>query len=191
MVKEALKFMEENNMSLNNKFSTIDILALTNFQNVGKMMDETMFGVVSNKFKTLAKGITQPSTCMTQFRNHNRYIYYNYQTPDFWVGLGYWINPSSITNYPSVGIMMEVSPSAKNRIELIETMIEIEKTHPENWVGFKLTEAKAWSSIKRSESIQNLIHEPDHIFAIQKYFLDALDDFTNIMKNYPNIPWND
>ena len=191
MIKEALKFMEENNMSLNNKFSNIDILALTNFPKVRKIMDETMFGDVSNKFETIVQGITQPSTCMTQFRNHNRYIYFHYQTPDFWVGLGYWIDPSSITNYPDVGIIMEVSPNAKKRTEIIEIMTEIEKAYPENWVGYKLTEAKAWSSIKRSESLQNFIHKPDHIVAIQEYFLKILDDFTNLKNIYQNLPWKD
>lgn len=191
MIKEALKFMEENNMSLNNKFSNIDILALTNFPKVRKMMDETMFGDVSNKFEAIAKGISQSSTCMTQFRDHNRYIYYHWQTPDFWVGLGYWIDPSSITNYPDFGIIMEVSPNAKNRTEIIEIMTEIEKTYPEKWVGCNITEAKAWSSINRSESLQNFIHKPDHIIAIKEYFLDILDDFKNIKNIYPNLPWKD
>ena len=191
MVEEALKFMEENNMSLNNKFSNIDVLALTNFPKVRKMMDETMFGDVSTKFETIAKGITKSSTCLTQLRDHNRYIYYHWQNSDFWIGLGYWIDPSIITNYPDVGIVMEVSPSAKNRTEIIETMIEIEKTSQEKWMGYNLTEARAWSGIVRNKSLQNFIHEPDHIIEIKRYFLELLDDVTSIRDAHPNLPWKD
>lgn len=191
MVEETLKFMEENNMSLNNKFSNIDVLALTNFPKVRKMMDETMFGDVSTKFETLAKGITKSSTCLTQLRDHNRYIYYHWQNSDFWIGLGYWIDPSIITNYPDVGIVMEVSPSAKNRTEIIETMIEIEKTSQEKWMGYNLTEARAWSGIVRNKSLQNFIHEPDHIIEIKRYFLELLDDVTSIRDAHPNLPWKD
>ncbi|WP_406661374.1 PD-(D/E)XK nuclease family protein [Methanolobus sp. ZRKC3] len=75
LVKEALKFMEEYDLSGDNRFTSVDILALTNFPRVRKMMDETMYGEVSDKFTEITGGVSQSSFCLNQIKNHNRYTY--------------------------------------------------------------------------------------------------------------------
>lgn len=191
-VNEVLKFMEENNMSLSNQFSNIDILALTNFPKVQKMMNETMNGSVSEKFSNIAKGISQSASCLTQLRDYNRYIYQKFQKNDeFWIGMGYWIEDSNITNYPKVGIVMEVSPNATHRNEIITAMTEIVKTDPEKWHSYHLTERRAWSSIIQYKRLDEFISETDHIEVIKTYLLEILDDFTDMRESYPNLPWNE
>jgi hypothetical protein len=190
LVKDILRFMEEYDLSGDNRFTSVDILALTNFPRVRKMMDETMYGEVSDKFTEIAGGISSPSFCLTQIKNHNRYTYIQNQNDNvFEIVLGYWINDSKMTDFPKVGIKLGVSPNATHRKEIIAAMRDIVKSNPDEWNGYHLNESKNWAGIGKELGIEHFMNEQDHIKSIQDYFLNLIDELTDIKKQYPNLPW--
>jgi hypothetical protein len=100
---------------------------------------------------------------------------------------GFGIRTSSLTDYPSVRLMLEVAPSSNRRVEIIEAMKDICKQY--DWQGYELNDAKAWSSIFREESLQNFLSQEDHVAAIQKFFLQTLDELEKIKNEYSSLPW--
>ena len=53
------------------------------------MLNDTMYGEVSEKFNELAGGMSQSSVSMTQLKDHDLYIYLSFQEEGLWVGLEY------------------------------------------------------------------------------------------------------
>jgi hypothetical protein len=189
IIFELLLFMKQNNLSMNNQFNPSDIITLTNFRNVRKMLDESMFGEVSKRFKHINKGLSQKSASMTQLRDHDRYIYYKYHREKMWAGLGYWMNSTNEKDYPDLGIIIEIAPQSTARNKVIPIFKEIVKNNP-NWKGYNLSNPKAWSGITFSKSLQTFLSEDSQIEKIKKYFLEALDEMEEILNKNADLPQN-
>ncbi|WP_440956202.1 PD-(D/E)XK nuclease family protein [Methanosarcina sp. Mfa9] len=190
LVNETLEFMEESNLSVNNRFSSIDLLALTNFPRVKKMMDETMFGEVSEKFERIAGGISQKSSCMTHLKDYDTYVYYQSQTQNYEFGfyLGYWLKNLDMNDYPKVGFSIEVSPNANKRDEIIEAMKNIVEDS-ENWTGYGLNASKSWAGIEHLTTLDKFLHEDDHLETVRTHLLNILDEVDEFKIKYPHLPW--
>lgn len=189
IVFELLLFMKQNNLSMNNQFKPSDIITLSNFTNVRKMMDESMLGDVAKRFKEINKGKSQKSTSMTELRNHDRYIYYKNHKEKLWIGLGYWMNSKNEKDYPDVGIVIEIAPSSIVKKEVITVFKEITKTNP-NWSGYNLSNPKAWSGITYSASLQTFLSEESQIEKIKEFFLQGLEELEKIINGNTNLPTN-
>ena len=187
LTEEIIKFMQIHQMAHNNQFSSIDVIALANFTKSLKLMDQTMWGEVSEQFKKVLGSISQRSTTLTQFRLHERYLMYSWLPERWWCGLGFMLNTSSSTDYPTVYLTLEVQPSSLHRAAIIAAMKEICK-QPE-WKGYELDDSKAWSRIFLERSLQSFLAEEDQVAAIQKFFLEALDELSKIKTQYSHLPW--
>ena len=189
LIKEVINFMEVYNMDSNNQFTSVDILALTNFPRVRRMMDETMHGEVHERFQEVCGSISQHSACLTQLRDHNRYIYWSNQENGMWCGYGYWFDTENINNYPKDGLILEISPTSEVRNPVISAMKEIVKTNLDRWEEFDLIGAKVWGRILQLKSLREIVSEEDHIYSIQEFFIDSIKELSNVKDNYPNLPW--
>ncbi|MCH7612887.1 MAG: PD-(D/E)XK nuclease family protein [Candidatus Marinimicrobia bacterium] len=189
LIKEVIKFMEENNMNLSNQFTSIDILTLTNFPRVRKMLDETMQGVVQEKFKEVCGSISKDQVCLTQLKYNNRYIYKSDQENGMWCGYGYWFDTGDINNYPKVELILEISPSSEARAQVISVFKEIINMNSDKWEGYKINDPKVWSSIRHSKNMREIVSEEDHINFIKQFFIDSIKELSNVKDNYPNLPW--
>lgn len=189
IVFELLLFMKQNNLSMNNQFNPSDIITLTNFSNVRKMMDESMFGDIAEKFKKINNGISQSSTCMTELKNHDRYIYYRMHTDKLWIGLGYWMNSMNEKDYPDVGIVIEIAPSSTIQEDVINTFEEILKKN-QNWDGYNLSNPKSWAGITYSKSLQMFLSVDNQVEEIKIFFLKGLDELEQIIKQNNKLPLN-
>lgn len=190
LVQEVIAFMNEHQMAHNNQFSSIDIIALANFTRSLKLMEEAMWGEVSQRFEKVLGAIKRQNAALTQMQLHGRYL----MTADmpmprgkWWCGLGFMLRTSSLTDYPTVRLMLEVDHRANQRAEIIEAMKDICKQYA--WQAYGLNDAKAWSGIAREESLQNFLSKEDHIAAIKQFFLQTLDELEEIKGKYPKLPW--
>lgn len=181
IVFELLLFMKQINLSMNNQFNPSDIITLTNFTNVRRMMDETMFGAVSKKFKQINKGISQKSASMTQLRDHDRYIYYRSHKERMWCGLGYWMNSRNEKDYPDVGIVIEVAPQSSMRKEIISTFQSIVSEN-KSWKGYNLSNPKAWAGITYGISLQSFLSEDSQTEKLKSFLLQDLNKWSRYLK---------
>jgi PD-(D/E)XK nuclease superfamily len=190
LVEEIIKFMKEHQMAHNNQFSSIDVIALGNFTNSLKLMEQTMSGEVSTKFKeVLGSIVPMRATAFTQLQKHDRYLMYALLQDKWWCGLGFMLNTSSPTDYPTVFLMLEVDPRSPRRDKIIKEMKDICSIRS-NWKGYDLDNSKAWSRIVLGRSLQFFLSEEDHIAAIQKFFRESLEQLSEIKSQYPELPWD-
>jgi hypothetical protein len=129
------------------------------------------------------------ATAFTQLQRHDRYLMCSWLQYKWWCGLGFMLNTSSPTDYPTVFLMLEVDPRSPRRDDIIKAMKDICSNQPE-WKGYELDDSKAWSKIVLGRSLQSFLSEEDHIVAIQKFFRESLDELSKIISQYPDLPWN-
>jgi PD-(D/E)XK nuclease superfamily len=189
LIREITLFMEQNHMAHNNQFSSIDIIALANFTKSLKLMEQTMWGEISQKFKDVLGSVKKPRAALTELQRHGRYLM-TIQMDGWWCGLGFILKTSNSTDYPTVILMLEVAPSSQHRSELICTMKDIyEQDNKCGWQSYNLSDSTAWSGIFIEKSLQDFLAEQDHIVAVKDFFLKALDELTEIKSKYSDLPW--
>lgn len=190
LIEEIIKFMQEHHMAHNNQFSSIDIIALGNFTNSLKLMEQTMSDEVRDKFKkVIGSVVSQRATAFTQLQRHDRYLMYSWMRNKWWCGLGFMLNTSSCTEYPTVFLLLEVEPRSPRRAEIIKAMKDICSKQSE-WKGYDLDDQRAWSRIVLGRSLQSFLSEEDHIVPIQKFFLESLEKLSEIKSQYNCLPWD-
>jgi len=177
-ITEFLKFMKEMNLANNNQYTPTDLIALNNFSRVRKMMDDTMYGEVSNKFIKLIGKISTHAKGMTQLRNHDRYIFDSHHAGGFQFLLGYWLNSFNDHEYPEVKLVIEVGPNWDNRKVVVPKLKKIiSQEEYSEWGSYALGSPSSWAGIYVSRSLKSFLHSEDHIESIKKFFLSELDRF--------------
>ncbi|MHC5815210.1 MAG: hypothetical protein ACYT04_04575 [Nostoc sp.] len=192
LAKEILIFMENNRMSQNNQFSSIDLLTMVNFNKTLNLMEATLSEEIRDKFAENFGNVTRKqTTSLTQFRAKSRYIVYTHFSGwNAWCGLGYFdLNPDILTDYPSLGILLEVSPSFVNRQQIIESMRKVINEQPIIWGHSNLYKSQEWSSIFYRKSLQYFLSTEDHLFAIKSFFLESINELKKIQNSYFDFPW--
>ena len=113
LVQEILTFMDEYRMAHNNQFSSIDVIALANFTKSLNLMEETMWGEVSQRFEKVLGAIRQKSTALNQIQSHGRYLMSaSMPNGNWWCGLGFILKTSQSTDYPIVRLVLQVAPNS-------------------------------------------------------------------------------
>ncbi|MGA2028843.1 MAG: hypothetical protein ABSG87_02065, partial [Verrucomicrobiota bacterium] len=191
LIKELTTFMEENNMSQSNQFSTIDILALSNFQKARKIMDATMWEEVSKTFWRVCGGVSSPKKGMNQFRDHGRYTMFvgHGEGWQFEILLGYWMENEALTDYPEIGVEINVSPKAKSRNEIVSAMRDFEKIKNGTWTSSDLANDREWGGIFQKRGLQDFLAEEDQVKKITEYLTQLLDDVAEFRKKNSKLPW--
>jgi hypothetical protein len=187
LVQEIVTFMEEYRMAHNNQFSSIDVITLANFTKSLKLMEETMWGEVSQRFENVLGTIRRKNVALTELQRHGRYLMITWMPGKWWCGLGFILKTSSLTDYPIVRLVLEVDPNSQRRVEIIEAMKAICEQY--GWRGYDLDNPKGWARIVREKSLQDFLSEEDHMVAIKKFFLQALDELEKIKDQHSKLPW--
>lgn len=191
LVQEILTFMGEYRMAHTNQFSSNDVIALANFTKSLNLMEETMWGEVSQQFEKVLGAIKKRATALTQIESHGRYLM-SVDMPygKWWCGLGFILKTSEPTDYPIVRLLLQVNPSSPRRSEIIKAMKNICE-QDQGWKGYDLDSPSLWSKIVRDKSLQDFLSEEDHVAAIRKFFLEALDELKKIkeQEQYSRLPW--
>ncbi|MEH2340511.1 MAG: PD-(D/E)XK nuclease family protein [Nostoc sp.] len=134
LAQEILIFMRKNGMSTTNQFSSVDLLTMVNFNKTLHLMKSTLNEEVQREFKLAFGGVIKGAASMTQWRWYSIYIIYTkFSGDNLWCGLGYFnLNPDTLTEYPYLGIFLEVSASFGERPKIIESMQKVINDKPRN-----------------------------------------------------------
>lgn len=183
---EIVKFMEEKRMAQSNQFTAVDVLTLSNLPNALSLMEETMGGDVKSKFKDVLGPVARTAQ-YSHLKWSSRYLLTAW-LDGWWCGLGYCMWSDNVTDYPTVGINIEVSPKSKSRQEIINAMQEISQRP--GWSSYNnLNDPTEWAGVVRERSLRDFLSKEDHVLEIKAYFLELLEDLAAIKKEYPHLPW--
>jgi len=185
LINQMLEFMIHENISSDNKFSPVDIIALNNFSRVKRIIDETMRGEVLTELIKIAPQSGKISQPMTQLKHHDRYNYIHYQKNHVWVGLGYWMNSfNEDEEYPDLKFVVEVSPDSPKYEEVIKTMSTIVAENSGTWHGKNLNNVRDWAQIYQRKSLKDFLAKENHVEAIRQYFLEAIKNYAIVKDAY-------
>lgn len=190
--RELIRFMEENNMSQRNQFTTIDVLALTNFTSARTLMDATMWGTVSIAFAQKLAKVSTPKRAMNQLYEHQRYVIYSAfgAKCDLEILLGYWFDDDRPGNFPWVGVMIYVNPKSRVRERIVRAMRSFLATKTGTWSDEDLTDEREWGSIWRGSDLRDFLAKPDHIEAIKAFFIELLGEVADFRARNKGLPWS-
>ncbi|GAX38523.1 PD-(D/E)XK nuclease family protein [Nodularia sp. NIES-3585] len=190
LAKEILTFMEIHRMSHNNQLSSVDLLTMVNFNKTLNFMESTLSEEVEHKFKNAFGKVGNGVSSMNQWRCSNRYIIYHHcHDPKFLCGLGYFnLNPENLTEYPYLGICLEVSPTFKESQKIAQIMQQIVNNYPKKWTSHKLTTAPKWSRIFYLKSLQEFLSQEDQLSVIKSFFIESIHELQKIQP-YFDFPW--
>lgn len=195
LAQEILIFMRNNRMAYNNQLSSIDILTMVNFNKTLNFIEATLSEEVKKEFKKAFEGVNKSELdSLYQWKSKNRYIIgtsFSIKRWAFWCGLGYFdLNPSNLTDYPYLGIFLQVSPTFVQRPKIIESMKTVINDKPNIWTPTNLTNLPAWSAIFYQKSLQEFLSEKDQLSAIKLFFQESIEELKTVQKQYFNFPWN-
>ncbi|AUS99748.1 hypothetical protein CLI64_04715 [Nostoc sp. CENA543] len=191
--KEILRFMEVHGMSHTNQLSSTDILTMINFKKTFNFMEATLNEVVKTKMKTIFAGYVKGEVdSLYQWKSQDRYIIGTHLSPkrwDVWCGVGYFgLNPDSLTEYPYVGLLLEVSPTFINRKEIIGFMQKILNVKQYLWVADNVSDLPVWSGIYYRKSLREFLSQEDHLSSLKTFLLDSIEALEVVQREF-DFPW--
>ncbi|AVH73560.1 PD-(D/E)XK nuclease family protein [Nostoc sp. 'Lobaria pulmonaria (5183) cyanobiont'] len=193
LAQEILMFMRRNGMSTTNQFSSLDLLTMVNFNKTLNLMESTLSEEVQHEFRLAFGGVIRGAASRTQWKWDERYIIYTHFSPstwDLWCGLGYFgLNPSNLTDYPYLGIFLQVSSRFGQRPKIIESMQKIIYDKPNLWTPSNLKVLPAWSGIFYRKSLQDFLSEENHVSAIKLFFQESIKELKTVQEQYFDFPW--
>jgi hypothetical protein len=189
--KAIMAFMQEHRMAQSNQFSSVDVLALTNFPSTLKLMESVLWGKVLHRFEDIfgdhQKLGIRKRLALQNIQWHGRYVLESWM-PDKWLCfMGFSMNLVDSSGYPTVRLVLQVNPKSPKRQEIIQEFRKI--SSDSNWNPYNLEQPNTWSSIALEKSLRDFISLDDHVFAIEEFLLDALQQLEDIKKQYPQLPW--
>jgi hypothetical protein len=156
-------------------------------------MESTLNDEVQHEFKQAFGGVIQGAASRTQWKWDERYIIYTHFSPSTWdlcCGLGYFgLNPSNLTDYPYLGIFLQVSHRFGQRPKIIESMQKVINDKPNIWTPVNLTILPAWSAIFYQKSLQDFLSEKDQLSAIKLFFQESIKELKTVQEEYFDFPW--
>ncbi|MEH2138423.1 PD-(D/E)XK nuclease family protein [Nostoc sp.] len=188
--QEILIFMRNNRMSHTNQFSSVDLLTMVNFNKTLNLMESTLNDEVQDKFRLAFGGVIKGAPSRTQWKWYSRYIIYTkFSGDNLWCGLGYFnLNPDTLTEYPYLGIFLEVSSSFGERPKIIESMQKVINDKPNIWTPADLTILPACSAIFYRKSLQEFLSEKDQLSAIKLFFQESIKELKTVQEQYFDFP---
>ena len=187
-IDKVIEFMEEIQLNDIRRFLPQDIYAIQQMRRLQRMMDECLDGPVDEKMTQLFGKSLSWSNRNVNLRDYSRYLKTNDQGTNWsstWIGCGF-----NLTNdeYPLISIMFEINPNFSKRKETIDAMKWFLKSHSD-WKGYYLETDTNWSGIRCDRNILDFLKHDDHINAIQKYFIEKLNELHLIKQQYPGLNW--
>jgi hypothetical protein len=193
LAQEILIFMRKNEMSHTNQFSSVDLLTMVNYNKTLNLMESTLNDEIQQEFKLAFGGVIKGAASRTQWKWDERYIIYTHFSPsvwDLWCGLGYFdLNPINLTDYPYLGIFLQVSHRFGQRAKIIESMQKIINDKPNTWTPVNLKVLPAWSGIFYRKSLQDFLSEENHVSAIKLFFQESIKELKTVQEQYFDFPW--
>jgi hypothetical protein len=192
-VEEVMTFMEEQGMARSYRFSTVDLMALSGVPRAFEVFDETLGDEVNTELESFTgnKIGRESRNHMRQIRRFGRYIVIApLHGSRFQCLVGYWMRTAD--GYPEAVVQLETAPEWIGRAPALAAMQRISLN--EDWESCNLDNPADWASVRRRRSLAALLHEEDHVAAVQRFFVESIsqlrEELTAFKKERPDLPWN-
>lgn len=192
-IRELLQFMKENNMSQSNRFTAIDLLALTNHSHARSLMEATLAEDIASLFQKETGTLCNPKDRLKQLQQNK------YTSERFWcVGsdqicyeLGYWFPNEQPSESPIIGMKIYVFLKGANYPAIAQAMRKFSAANKETrkW-GYQESDDDEWEEIGCTKKLEEFFATQDHVAEIKTWFTELLGDSAAFKRQNPNLPWS-
>ncbi len=201
IVRELLFFMKENNMSQSNRFTAIDLIALTNHSHAHSLMEATLGEATAENFKTMAGmdftktwGIKERFRQIHESENYSKgFTMYAWPTGDshqIGFAIGYWFPDEQPLDSPILGMKICVDPRATEYGEIEQSMRRFAKSSASLDRKWEYHDKDMeWEGLECTAKLECFLASEDHIAAIRTWFSELLDDAASFKTGSPELPW--
>jgi hypothetical protein len=192
LVEEVMLFMEEQGMATSNRFSSTDLLLMSEVPRVFEIFGETLGGEVREELEAFAGNkVRRESVPMSDLRRIGRYATIApLKGWDLFCIVGYELeNPEG---YPLTAVALEAQPGAEGREVSVNAMRRIAAR--DGWETVDLDDPAAWAGVWRERSLAEFLHEEDHFAAVRQFFVEAIRELKRELISFkeerPDLPWS-
>jgi hypothetical protein len=178
LIEEVCTFMEEQRLNLRSRFAPADFVAMAGFANARSVMDQTLDRDVELRFQQALGKPKKRSTMMTFLRYWDQYILYNDHS--HWLtGVGYFLEPWRVSEYPSAGVMLRVSHKNHSRVQIEEF---VRKELVEGLRGWEARFHPQWgghTQFFKVRPLSDFMGAADHVQSVRQFFLETIDEVSD------------
>ncbi|NMD02148.1 MAG: hypothetical protein GYA71_02635 [Bacteroidales bacterium] len=190
IINEVLRFMKEKRMATITKITPSVLMAINAYPDVYNFFHTVLDDDVISKFTEII-GVRPRSEAnrIWNVAELRRYLLIGDLNPHqiFYTGF---VMPDTTEKFASIKAWFEIRPSDPNRekhIQICKKAIADSGDKPIHWTGYNLDQPDHHAGISSELSIEEVLAEPDHVFALKQKFLEFIFEFENIRNNYPDL----
>lgn len=187
-IRELLQFMKENNMSQSNRFTVIDLVALTNHSHARSLMEATMGEDIATLFQKQT-GVSYSTLDRLKQLRGNKYTmeaYFPTGNDQICYELGYWFPDEQPSESPTVGMRIFVKLKGANYPAIVGAMLAFSKA---NKVWEHRSTDEEWEEIACTRKLEEFLATEDHVKEIVGWFTALLEDAASFRQQNPSLPW--
>jgi len=176
-------------MARSHRFSTADLMALSQVPQALGILDETLDDEVRAKLASFAG--SKPKLAYSEIKDG----VYRVRAPlhrNFNCIAGYYLLSDTTDGYPAMIAGLDIYKGATGSDRVIAAMKEIARR--EDWHSYDLDSSERWAGVWRETSIASLLAEENHVEAAKRFFIESIhqlrDELMAFKKEHPDLPWN-
>lgn len=183
--KQVLMYMEEIELNKSRTFLPQDVYAIQNLGRTISMLDQCLNEQTTHVFTNLFGKPKPWGNRAIELRDYNRYVIQNDQSDWKFVGCGFSFEH---TDYPEVSVYMEVHPNSKHKSVLMNAFEQFAQEH-EEWSYEAPEDQNDWFMVYSEQSLTHFLSAPDHIDAIEIFFIQRLEKLNELKQSLSQLNW--
>jgi hypothetical protein len=190
-IQNLLSFMKEHGMSQSNRITSIDLIALTNYDRARSLIEQTLGESIETRLRKMTPGPGWSASDRHTLNEGKQYTRRGFAVSDFIeFELGYWFPDEQPCDSPEVGMWISVTPNAPELSSISKAFREFSDSRKrgKEWTH-KYPEGGECEGIWRNKKLEEFLAADDHVVEIVKWFHELLDDAEALRQFIPNLPW--
>ena len=173
-------------MSPPTEFSPDHLAGLAQLPVLVRLLEACTDGEVWNALTAIAGKKRRTPMWSNQLIHLNRFLYYVYPTPAWFVGLGFDMGTCRTDTFPTAQVILETStgfPESTILMEAFETFRLANGAWSQWHVG------TPWPGVEAHRSIRTFLAVDDQVEAVRRWFLERLAEVARLKADRPDLPW--
>lgn len=183
--QQVLKYMEDIELNKSRTFLPQDVYAIQNLGRTISMLDQCLNEKTTHTFTNLFGKPKPWGNRAIELRDYNRYVIQNDQSDWKFIGCGFSFEQA---DYPEVSVYIEVHPNSKHRTVLIDAFKQFAEVN-EGWVYEAPEDRNDWFMLYADQSLTHFLSAPDHIDAIETFFIQRLEKLNELKQSLSQLNW--
>lgn len=170
--KEVLRFMESKGLSQGDRLTAADLVSLRNLKHLVNILEASLSGEVLRELKRLTGRTYLDTSLIKTMRNNGAWVLETrWDESQTGMSIGF-VQPDSDDPgaFPIATVLFWVAPKSPHASALRKAI----RGAGGDWRPRGLDQSDAWFGMRIERPLEAFLPEPDHVKALQRFFLDGI-----------------